>query len=113
MDNSINPYDLGENIVELTQRININDLVRQAQKELKISFLQAQIEALGIEVQLATSKTRFNGERLWFLCPKCNRRAGTLYKHPLQEKVGCRICLQLCYKKQRFNRLMDMRGYSP
>lgn len=107
MDNSINPYDLGENIVELTEKINVNDLVRQAQKEFKIRFLQAQIEALGIEVQLATSKTRFNGDRLWLICPFCNKRVGTLYKHPSKDLVGCRHCLNMKYKNQRFKGMVE------
>lgn len=107
MDNLINPYDLGENIVEHTQKISINNLVRQAQKELKIGLIQAQIEALGIEIKLTTSKTRFNGERFWLICSFCNKRVGILYKHPLQERIGCRTCLRLYYKKQRFNRMME------
>lgn len=107
MDNLINPYDLGENIVEHAQKININDLVKQIQKELKIRLLQAQIEALGIEVNLTTSKTRFNGERFWLLCPVCNKRVGTLYKHPLKDLAGCRRCLNMKYKNQRFKGMIE------
>lgn len=104
----IKPYDLGQfQLADHAQKINIDQLVNQAKKDLKISLVQSQIRALGIEIHLTTSKTRFNGKRLWFLCPTCNRRIGTLYKHPLQEKIGCRICLQLYYRKQRFNRMME------
>ncbi len=35
--------------------------------------------------------------RLWFLCPKCRRRVGTLFI-PLGEfELGCRVCHRLVY----------------
>ena len=108
MNNLISPYDLGEfQLVDTAQRINIDELVNRVKKELKIRLLQAKIEALGIEVQLATSKTRFNGDRFWFLCPICQIKVGTLYKHPLQDILGCRNCLALKYRKQRFKGMVE------
>ena len=108
MSHSFNPYDLGTSqIVERTQRIDINNMVKHALKGLKIRLLQAKIEALGIEVSLTTSKTRFNGDRFWFLCPICHIKVGTLYKHPLQSILGCRNCLDLKYKKQRFKGMVE------
>ena len=108
MNNLINPYDLGDfQLTENAMRINIDELVDRVKKELKIRLLQAQIEALGIEVQLTTSKTRFNGDRFWFLCPICQIKVGTLYKHPLQNLLGCRNCLELKYKKQRFKGMIE------
>ena len=105
----IKPYDLGNfyNLVEQSQKIRIDELVAKAKKELKVKLVQSKIEALGIEIKLTTSKTRFNGERLWFACPMCNRRVGTLYKHPLQERIGCRNCLSLTYRKQRFKGMIE------
>jgi len=107
INNLITPYDLGNNLVEHTQRVNINDLVKQAQKELKTRLVQAQIKALGLIVNLTTSKTRFNGDRLWFICPICCKRVGTLYQHTTKELIGCRSCLNLKYKKQRFKGMIE------
>lgn len=108
MNNLINPYDLGEfQLIDGALKISIDELVDRVKKELKIRLLQAKIEALGIEVSLTTSKTRFNGDRFWFLCPICYIKVGVLYKHPLQDILGCRNCLELKYRKQRFKGMIE------
>lgn len=107
MGNSLTPYDLGTpQLVEQTQKININSLVRQVQKDVKMRLLEAQIEALGVDVGLTTSKTRFNGERIWFVCPVCEKRLGVIYRSA-SSKMGCRRCLGLQYKKQRFKGMVE------
>ncbi len=71
---SLDPYDLGKNnLVEHTRKININDLVRFANKELKRQIVKSQVELLGLSISLITSKTHFEGERLWFSCPTCKK----------------------------------------
>ena len=104
-NNSINQRDLGFSLVaENCQKIKIEDLVREAKKTLKVRLVEAQIEALGVSLQLTTSKTRFNGERLWFVCPLCSKRVGTLFSNG---SVGCRKCLGLVYKKQRYKGMLE------
>lgn len=95
----IQDYLGSESVVENCQRIEINELVRIAMKSLKKRLVEAQIEALGVPVSLTTSKTRFYGARLWFLCPACNRRVGIIYRSQ-DNDLGCRECLRLIYKKQ-------------
>ncbi len=108
MSDLINPYDLGDfQITENTQRININDLVSQALKELKLRLVEAQIEALGYSVSFTTSRTRFNGNRLWFICPFCSRRVGILYQQVTIKSLACKSCLGLKYKKQRFKDMIE------
>lgn len=108
MNNLISPYNSGDfQMADNAMRINIDELVNCVKKELKIRLLQAKIEALGIEVSLTTSKTRFNGDRFWFLCPICQIKVGTLYKHPLQSILGCRNCLELKYKSQRYKGMIE------
>lgn len=97
MNNLINPYDSGK--FQLNQRIEINDFVRKAEEQLKITLVQAQIEALGQRIELTTSKTRFQGQRLWFVCPSCEKRVGTLYKQPIRDMLTCRKCSRLQYQK--------------
>ena len=102
----IRPYDLGENkLVEDTQRIEIDSFVRQINKELKVRLLEAKLEALGVSIELTTSRTRFNGSRLWFLCPCCRKRSGILYN--LSMKLACRVCLGLLYRKQRYKGMIE------
>lgn len=104
----IKPYDLGNFYpADYCRKINIDALVKEAKGKIKLQLVQSEIEALGVAVQLTTSKTRFNGERLWFACPLCERRIHTLYQHPLQRIVGCRTCLGLAYSKQRFKGMAE------
>ncbi len=106
MNNLISPYDLGDSkIVEHIHGVNINTLVRQAQKGLKLRLLEAQIEAAGIKVALTTTMTRFNGERFWFVCPICSKKVGILYQ--TDNLTGCRKCLNLKYKSQRFKGMIE------
>lgn len=105
----IKPNDLGKYIVaENCQKIEIDDLIRKANREIKQRILQSQIEVMGFELKLSTTRTRFNGERYWFLCPICNSRVGTIYKSPFNNQVGCRSCLGLLYKKQRFKGMSEL-----
>lgn len=105
----LTPYDLGDFLVaENCFKIKVDDLVNKAQKELKIRLLQSQIQALGVDIVLTTSKTKFNGERIWFLCPNCEKRVGILYKHPSEQVIGCRTCLGLKYKAQRFKGMVEV-----
>lgn len=104
----IKPNDLGKyTVVENCQKINIDDLIRRANKEIKQQILQSQIGVMGFELSLSTSRTRFNGERYWFLCPLCTCKVGTIYKHPVSQLVGCRNCLGIQYKKQRFKGMLE------
>lgn len=104
----IKPNDLGKNnLVENSQKIHIDDIVRRVNKEIKHQILQSHIEIMGLKLSLLTSPTRFNGKRYWFMCPSCGGRVGTIYKHPLTFHVGCRTCLQIQYKKQRFKGMIE------
>lgn len=109
MNNLINPYDLGINnpVSENCQKIQIDEIIRQASRNIKGQILQLQIEAVGFKLNLLTSKTRFNGTRYWFSCPICSRRVGIIYKHPMNNQIGCRECLGIKYKKQRYKGMIE------
>ena len=100
----MNPNNLGE-IVENNQAIRIDDLVKQAKSRLKVEFIRSEIEILGAQIQLTTSKTRFGGKRYWFLCPLCNKRRGVLYLR--NSSVACRVCFGLKYRKQRYRGMIE------
>ena len=54
---------------------------------------------VSIPVSLTSTPCYLGGERIWFLCPDCNRRVGVLYVDGHQ--VSCRHCLRLTYSCQR------------
>lgn len=105
---TLNPNDFGKNLlVENCQKIKIDDFLRACRVQLKKLALDMEIQALGLKIDLATSKTHFNGIRFWFACPLCNRKAGVLFHHPITNKVGCRICLGLDYAKRRYKGMIE------
>ena len=105
---TLNPNDFGKNIlVENCQKIKINDFLRVCRAELKRAILNSEIEVLGLNINLATSKTCFNGIRFWFVCPLCHKKAGILFSHPITNGVGCRTCLGLNYRKRRYKGMVE------
>lgn len=108
MNNLLSPYDLGNfQVVEYYQRIKVDELVREAQKTLKKRLVEAQIDALGADISLTTTKTRYNGERFWFKCPLCNKPKGILFLDKYRNLTGCRKCLRLSYKEQRYKGMIE------
>jgi len=105
---TLNPNDFGKNIlVENCQKIKIKDFLRICRAELKKAILNSEIEMMGLKIDLATSQTRFNGIRFWFICPLCQKRVGVLLSHPITNKVGCRMCLGLDYAKRRYKGMVE------
>lgn len=104
----IKPYDLGE-ITENVQKVKIDDLIRKAKEEFKSQFIKSSINLSGVEVSLTTSKTRFGGNRFWFICPACQKRRGVIYFN--SGIVGCRICLNLTYRKQRYKGMIELQTH--
>lgn len=82
--------------------------VEECQK-LSISQIDIELWASGITinnqvVQLSYSRCNYGGKRWWFLCPKCNRQAGVLYRLPLQSLFLCRSCQNLTYELTKYRR---------
>lgn len=105
----INTIDSGKILIESVEQIDINRLIKQFKAEAKQSFIRSQINILGLELKLATSKTRY-GLRLWFTCPNCNKRVGKLYIHPLTKAVACRVCNNLDYRCRRFKGMIEQKA---
>lgn len=95
-------------LVEECERVAISSLLREYKAKLKETILRSQFEIINIDVRLTTSWTGNQGIRLWFLCPLCERRAGVLFRHPMQKRVGCRKCLNLEYRKQRYKGMVEI-----
>ena len=104
---SLSPNDLGTFLVEGCPKIKISDFVRKYRTQLKEAVIASDLELQGIKVELTTSRTCYNGIRLWFKCPTCKGRVGVIFKHPMSEIVGCRKCLKLEYKKRRYKGMIE------
>lgn len=101
----LNPNDLDKiSTLEACQKIDIDHLVRDINKSLKKNFIESEIETLSTKIKLTTTKTRFKGEKYWFVCPSCQKRRGVLYKQN-NNIVGCRNCLGLLYSRQKYRAL--------
>lgn len=100
--------NLGEKFtVEDCQKVAISDILRDYKAKLKETILRSQFEMLNENVLIMTSKTGKGGIRFWFMCPQCKRRVGVLLKHPVQNLLGCRLCLNLKYGQQRFKGMIE------
>jgi len=88
--------------VEQSQKIRISDLLLKIKK----SVFENSIEISGKNIELTTSKTGNGGTRYWFKCPACLRRSGTLF-NTLNGTIGCRVCLNLSYRKQRYKGMVE------
>lgn len=104
----MNPNDLGDfsQVSENCQKLSIDELVRQANRQLKRNWIANQLEIAGIKVRFLTSKTRFGGNRLWFACPSCRKRVGKLYQNQ-KGIVACRKCLGIKYMKSRYKGMIE------
>lgn len=104
----MSPNDLGRKfIVEECQKIELSSFLNKYRKNLKEAILGSEIEALNTKIEIATSRTGYGGTRYWFRCPRCEARVGVLHKHPLNLKIGCRKCLNLYYRKQRYKGMIE------
>ena len=94
-------------LVEQCQRINITDYNRQAKNKIKELLINSQIELGGEQIELTTSQTNYKGTRYWFKCPICSNRVGVLFKHPISQILGCRMCLGLEYRCRRYKGMVE------
>ena len=67
-------------------------------------------------VGLTATRPYFGGFRRWYVCPRCERRAGKLYIAEELRQVGCQACLRLVYatqyrKSRAARRARALRGF--
>ena len=102
----MNPNNLGL-LVEECQKIKISDFLKRTKAGLKEAMIKSELEVEGLSIGLTTSKTGYNGLRFWFRCPLCGLRAGVLFRHPVNEAIGCRKCLKLEYRIRRYKGMIE------
>ncbi|HZQ29638.1 MAG TPA: hypothetical protein VFA93_01000 [Patescibacteria group bacterium] len=88
--------DLGKNYtVEDCQRVSV----------CQLDLTKALFIDLGLQrVELTETPCYYGGLRVWFLCPACCLRVGTLYRKPLSDEFYCRHCNKLMYQLQLYHR---------
>lgn len=84
-------------LVEECQKISVKSLKLNKSMPLSLSIDSQNIE-------LTVTNCNYGGIRVWFLCPLCNKRVGTLYRKPLSNSFTCRYCSKLTYQLQRYHR---------
>jgi len=57
------------------------------------------LEPIRKTVLLTRTPCHFGGERVWFCCPRCDRRTSSIFL--VQPPFACRVCLRLRYESQR------------
>lgn len=108
MKKSLTPNNFGKiYLIDECPKIKIKDFVKKYKEEIKKLLIESELKAMGENIELTTSKTNYNGLRFWFKCPICHKRAGVLYKRPLNNQIGCRKCLNLDYRKHRYKGMAE------
>jgi len=104
-----NNNNLGKKyLVEDCQNIRIDSVVRKAKKQLLNTIITGMVEIDGYDVKITSHRLHHGGERLWFVCPLCNRKVGVIYQHPIKNNlIGCRLCLDLEYRCRRFKGMVE------
>jgi hypothetical protein len=60
---------------------------------------EKQSELIQFRIDLTKTPCHLGGERTWFVCPRCKRRAAILYLY--RRTLDCRRCQDLVYQTQR------------
>ena len=104
----LRPNDFGKTyLVEQCQKVPIKNFLKSYRGKMKELFLASELEEAGIKVELTASRGNFGGILFWFKCPKCDRRIGVLFMHPVTGVLGCRKCLNLEYRKRRYKGMVE------
>lgn len=108
MSKSLPPNDLGTLVVaENCQKLSVHKLLRQYQRQWQEQLAGTIVDVMDTSIRFTPSKMGHGGKRLWFACPECNRRCGTLFQHPLSKIIGCRLCLGVRYSKSRYRGMLE------
>lgn len=94
-------------LVEDCKNIRVEAIVKEVRKGVALSLIRGDVEIDGFKINLTSKALHHGGQRLWFVCPICQMTVGVLYRHPISNIVGCRLCLGLDYLSRRFKRVVE------
>jgi hypothetical protein len=81
--------------------IDADDMLRPLQNPKPVGITWPDGEQSTFNVALTFTPSNFNGERVWFRCPRCRTRCRKLYADCINRVLGCRHCLRLRYRSQQ------------
>jgi DNA-directed RNA polymerase subunit M/transcription elongation factor TFIIS len=87
------PYKSPQNRKIRCRHIHIDELVRTAKSKIKEQLVSSLLESQGHRIEITTSRSAFQGNRLWFVCPSCQKRKAILYESRHGELL-CWKCLK-------------------
>jgi hypothetical protein len=80
----------------------MTEYIASAKAQIKEVLLSSELSVFDTPIDFTTSNTGFGGTRHWFVCPVCKERKGVLFMHPISQEIGCRTCLGIEYRTQRY-----------
>lgn len=89
-------------------RISISAFALRAKILEAVGIALGAVEVAGKKIRIKESSLHLGGQRLYFVCPLCERNFCTLFVHPLTASAGCRRCLKL--KKRKLETESAARG---
>ena len=86
-------------------RVSVEECQKLSVRSIDVaSLISSPIEINGQLIELTWTKCNYGGEMVWFLCPACDKRVGTIYRLPITELFLCRHCLDLTYDLRKYHR---------
>ena len=82
-------------------QLDIRALRRQGRIEPGAEQVLLRIDGRPVQVRLDYTACNLGGQRVWWRCPCCGRRAAIIYV--VRSKTACRCCWRLRYKVEALN----------
>ena len=86
------------------KKLSVEECQKLSFQYLNHTSVGSFIEVNSQFIETTKSKCNYGGDRIWFLCPACNLRIGTLYCRPLNSQFLCRNCNNLTYQLRKYHR---------
>ena len=83
---------------EIRAKADNNSLILSYEAVIKETQERVGIQTL---IEIEWTIPPFGGRRPWFICPKCNKRMGKLYKPENEHFFWCRHCWDLTYQSKK------------
>lgn len=99
---TVNDYGGQKTLIESCQRIDVRHLL----DGYRASLGQSAVNFDDLTVVFTRSRTGNGGTRLWFKCPLCERRIGSIFRSVFGQ-IGCRLCLGLKYRSSRYKGMVE------
>ena len=80
--------------------IDADDLLKPISDPSEIAVKWEDGTTSKFQIPVTFTETAFHGRRVWFVCPRCQRRSRKLYVNGFYKILACRHCFGLRYRSQ-------------